>query len=533
MGRPAAQTLAPWIAGVLTAVPIVVVRYPPMGDLAMHEAQVAILRHLSDPTFVPPGLYRFIGPQANQLFHLTALALSYVVPTALACKLVVAAAVLATPVLGARLLARRGLSTWPALALCPVVLGWMFTWGLVGSMLGFAVLLYALPALERLARRPSPRAAAAAALVTLLAFFAHASSALALAICASYFAIVRTRRWRAGPSLLRGTPALVVLALGLAQGRVAAALRGAHMQSLGDEYGAEPLDRLRIFAGAIFGGQDVGRLAALGIVTCAALVASAWCASRGREVPLRLALWRHRYAVLAATFFFLYLGFPMTYGGNTLLAHRFLAPMCACLVVACACAARRASRLSAALAVAAPAVLVVFAAPSFVSSDARFRALDEVIAFIPNNTAVAQLDLTLRPPGLVAPVVGAAGRVQAERGGRMLFAFTDNPPNPVYLRPGASWDEPVARLSRAPFAFIPAHDLRRFAFVLVHDPQRDAQELIGAAFEPEGEVVARRGDWMLVRSRLAVLPIDGPDVPVPSAPPETLGARVARRLMPP
>ena len=33
----------------------------------------------------------------------------------------------------------------------------------------------------------------------------------------------------------------------------------------------------------------------------------------------------------------------------------------------------------------------------------------------------------------------------AEHGGRMLFAMTDMPPNPVYLRPDVRWDEPLLR----------------------------------------------------------------------------------------
>ncbi len=59
--------LAPALAGLALAIPIVVVRYPPMGDLAMHEGLVAIMRHLHDPSWVPQGLYYVVAPCQSAL----------------------------------------------------------------------------------------------------------------------------------------------------------------------------------------------------------------------------------------------------------------------------------------------------------------------------------------------------------------------------------------------------------------------------------------------------------------------------------
>src|SRR5580658_4144584 len=109
------ERVAPWFAAFLLALPIVLVRYPPMPDLAMHEALVAILRHRGDATWAPPGLYFIVAPQANQLFSMLALALSFVVPTDLACKLVVSAAVFAAIPAAARHLVRMGASPWLSL----------------------------------------------------------------------------------------------------------------------------------------------------------------------------------------------------------------------------------------------------------------------------------------------------------------------------------------------------------------------------------------------------------------------------------
>jgi hypothetical protein len=521
----ASERFAPWVAGLLLAIPILVVRYPPMGDLAMHEGLVAVMRHLHDPTWVPADLYYVAVPQANQLFPLAAVALSAGLPTDLACKLLVAAIVIACPPLTARLLERRGRSRWLALLVGPVACGWMFRWGLVANLTGFALFLFSLPALERLARRPAgPRIVSATACAVGL-FFAHESSAIIFGGVATVFALLRARSWRG--FVARGAPAVVTVLLVVAQWGASDRLVGPNMRGIGTEFGADPLARLAILPGSVFGGLSSVQLAALSAVWIGAIASSALGARRReKRAALPIAVWRHRYAVLAAGLGFLYLAFPMAIGGTTLLAHRFLPAACVCLLVACA--GRRTPALAIALAAASPIVTLVTEAPAFLVSDARYRALDQVIARIPHDVAVAQLDLTPRARGHIAPVVGATGRVLAERGGRMLFAMTDTPPNPVYIRRGLSWNEPVQRLVQAPYAFMPTHDLTRFSYLLERNESAAARALVARALAPEAELVVEEGEWSLFHSKLDVVDVAAPDVPLPSPAPETLGARVAR-----
>jgi hypothetical protein len=527
---------APFATGVLLALPILVVRYPPMGDLAMHEGTVSVMRHLHDPGWVPPGLYFVVAPQANQLFTLAALALSCLLPTSLACKALVAAIVAAVPPLMARILAHVGRSRWLAPLLGPIACGWMFRWGLVANLTGFALLLLALPELERLAKRPGSRAVLRATACAVTVFFAHESSALILAGIATMFALVRSSTWRA--LLARLAPVGAVVALGVVQWRVSEHLIGANMRAIGSDFGSGPLDRLTSLPGAVFGGMSAGRIALVGSVWVAALVSSA-ALERGSPapaLPLRIALWRHRYALLTAALLVLYLVFPMALGGTTLLAHRFLPAACACLVVACAAPAsqrERATRLlTIALALATPLVMLGVEMRAFLASDTEYRALDALIELIPKNAAVAQLDLTPRAPGRVAPVPGAAGRVLAERGGRMLFAMTDKPPNPLYATRGLAWDEPVERLVATPYAFMPSYDLTRFSFLLERNENSAARSAVARALAPEAELVAESGPWTLFHSRLAVADIAAPDRPLPSPPPETLWARLVQAQSP-
>jgi hypothetical protein len=514
------------LVGVLVAAPIALFRYPPMPDLAMHEAMVAVARHRADGAFVPDGLYCVVAPQCNQLFHWLAFALSFAVSTDVACKTVVAAAVAGTVAGMGRLLALRGASRWPALVVAPVACGWMLRWGLAPNLVGFALLLWCLPWLESLWRRPRARSACLASLAAVALLFAHASSALAFAVVAVFLAAVRATSL-AGFAV-RAAPAGVVAALGLAQHSVSARLASDTMQRIGTDYGIGPTERLRILPGAIFGGSDAGTHALLATAMLAALAAAVLARRRGRmrTLPLRVALGRHRYAVLGLAFFFAYLLFPMSIGGTTLLAHRFLPPAIACVVVACA--PRWSSRVGAALAALVPLALVALEWPAFVDGARAARDLDAIILRIPGDVAVAQLDFTPRPRGHVAPVPGLAARVQAERGGRMLFSFADTPPNPVYVRREWQWNEPVTRLATAPYALVPAHDAHRFGYLVARNTDRRVRALVARALSPEYELVEAQGPWDLFRSTVPLVPLASPDAPLPAAHVETLAARIDR-----
>jgi hypothetical protein len=536
------ERIASWsaiVGGLVLALPILVARYPPMGDLAMQEGTIAIMRHLHDPAWVPPGLYYVVVPQADQLFCLAALALSFAVPTAVACKVLVAALVAATPPLTARLLGRLQRSRWLALVVGPIACGWMFRWGLVANLTGFVLLLFALAELERLARRPSTGTIVRATTYAGALFFAHVTSALIFAAMASLFAALHSTTWR--NLLARLAPVGATAALSVAQWELSRQLLPPDLRKLGSDFGPGPIERLATLPGAVFGGMSSSRLALIGGVWVVAAAASALLGRRTseRRLPLRVGLWRHRYVLLSAAFLVLYFVFPLTIARASLLAQRFLPAACVCIVVACA--RRTGARVGAsetpwpsypiaiALAAATPLVMLAVEMPAFVASDADYSALDRVIALTPRDVAVAQLDLTPRGPGHVAPVPGAAGRVLAERGGRMLFAITDMTPNPLYVKLGATWDEPVRRLVGNPYAFMPAYDLTRFSYLLERNENAGARAAVARAVAPEAELVAEAGAWSLFRSRLEIVSLDAPDGLLPSPSPETLGARLNRR----
>jgi hypothetical protein len=88
----------------------------------------------------------------------------------------------------------------------------------------------------------------------------------------------------------------------------------------------------------------------------------------------------------------------------------------------------------------------------------------------------------------------------------------------------------MLRMAPNPYAFMPAYDAQRFAYLLVRNAAPAARALAARALLPEVVLVASKGEWELYRSTLPVGPIAAPDRPLPSPAPETLGERVMRLL---
>lgn len=522
-----AERIAPWVTGVALAAPVLAARYPPMGDLAFHEAMVATLRHFRDPTFAPPGLYALNLGQPNQLFHVLAAALAFVVSSDLACKLVIAVTVLAIVLAASRLAAHAGAPRWAALVVAPLALGWTFQWGLVANLTGLAALLASLPALDRLADAPTARRAVVASTAAIAIHFAHESSAVVYALAAVVFALVRPL---SRATALRLAPAVVTAALVARYVVVSDRLKAASIRAVPTSF-VDVDVKITQLPGALFGGA-LGMIgAALLALVVASIVAFVFRRGARDDRSTREMLRDHRFVVVGVACFVAYLAMPMALNGSTLVYHRFLAPAYALLVVGAFARARGAPRpFAVVMACAVPSAMLAVMLPRFVESSRMYRELDAILPLVARGSAVAQLDLSPRPPSVVAPIPGAAARVQAERGGRLLFSFTDAPAAPLATAPDYQWNEPVLRLTFRPAAFAPAHDLHRFRYVVVRETEPTAVGLVVAAFEPEAKLVGRSGEWMLFESTLDVVPLASPDVPLPTPHPATLQGRITKIL---
>ena len=516
-----AEEVAPWLAGVLLALPVVLVHYPPMGDLGAHEGLASVLCHWKDPRWNPPGLYRVFIPQANQLFALLVAALGFVLPTELAAKLVVGATGIASTVGLARLLRHLRLSRWLSLLVTPVLYGWMFSWGLAPNLTGLAVMILTLPSLEAYAEKPTGGRFLVASTWLALTFLGHESAAV---VCGLFAAVLAVGRAPSARGLVaRLWPVVVVVGLIVAQDLVSRALIGDVMNELGSAYATPLPARVRMIPSAIFGSIKPRDAAGVALLCLVALVASA---ARAPLVPYRRRggwLLRRRYWLLALGLLGLYFAFPMTLNGATMLAFRFVPGLCIGVIVACA--RRRTRPIAIAAACLVPVAVVASQAAFFAKADAFYGPQDRVIEHIEPGSSVAQLDWSPTRNHKTRGVFN--DRVMAARGGRVLFSFADRPPNPLYIPAALQWNEPVRRLATTPFAFMPSFDFHRFTYVLARCDYPPLLEPIARAVSGEADLVASDGAWLLFRSRLDPWPIVSPDVPLPSPPPETLGERLA------
>ena len=502
--RPA--DVAAWASGLLLAAPIMALRYPPMGDLPFHESLVSLLRHFGDTAWQPAGLYARNFGVPNQLFHLAGWALSFALPTDTACKLLVAASIVATPPSAARLARHFGTSPWSALLVAPLTLGFAFRWGLIGNVVAFPLVLLSLIVLDRFASDCNPRWMLAAIGMVVLLYLAHESSLIVGVMACAVFAVRTGGDGR--QRVARLIPSMVGVALATFYASWSRHLKAPSILAVPDAFGANPVSRLMDMPAVLFGPLErwiLGAVFVIYVVSFAPFVVARVQSRTDRLPGASLAghIQRHRLLLVACACALAFLAMPLAFGGSTLLYQRFLPMSVALLAIALAPPAGVPLRPIAPILAASAALATLFTSLSaFGDADRRFRELDGVLSLIEKDSAVAQLDLTPQTVGAVAPIPGAGARALAERGGRLLFSFTDAPTSPVVMPTNRQWNEPVLRLARDPLAFSPPYDLRRFRYVLVRlAPEwRRLAPIVVSIMAPESRLTGDSGEWLLFES---------------------------------
>ncbi|WP_437620105.1 hypothetical protein [Sorangium sp. So ce1151] len=200
------------------AVPLAVVRYPPMTDLPFHAAQTAALRHYLDPAwhFREQFTLQPLAVPYMSMYALGALLMLFLPP--LAAVKIAAAAMLALLPAGLAVLF-HGLKRSPLLGVLGLIPVWcnLTHWGFLNHMgaLGLFAMVVGLTLL--LLDRPSRGRQLALALALVALFFTHVFRfpfALAAVVGAAIVVFPATRRLR--PIALPLAPSLVLLAVWLA-----------------------------------------------------------------------------------------------------------------------------------------------------------------------------------------------------------------------------------------------------------------------------------------------------------------------------
>lgn len=529
-----AHDLIPWIAGLCLAVPVLVVYYPPMTDLPLHEAVISVLRHMKDPSF-NLGIYEVHLGHPNQLFVFVAFALSYLMSVTLATKLTVAVTIVAILVGASRFARYLQAPQWATLLVAPLAMGWMFFWGLIANMVGLAALLFSLPALDRYAKEPSPRGLPKALGLCVLLFFAHES--MLLVACGFLLMMAVLEPWKPRETALRAAPPLIAFAMAVAEVKLLGTNTiTSHIPTL---WGSE-LHRVAIIPGLVSAGFEMWvrhLVFALAVLSVALFLAGRVKAWRERSsAPARS--WRerlidNRFELLTAALIVAYFAFPMSLHGATLVYHRFLPPAWAIGVLAAArpiAGAEGPHRLAPAAAVTTSLAALLVAIPVFLDADTCFRDLDTVIAPMEMGQAVMEVELGPTPPNRLFSPTTAEGRAVTLKGGRSFFDYTLSHISAAYMKPEYHLPYTYKRLGENAFLFRPEVDLKRFRYVIIHtrDPMRGAAAI--TAMYPEARFVTHKGEWFLFESNLPLLPMDAPDEPLSDEKATTLHVRVVESL---
>ncbi len=513
----------PWAAGVALAAPVLVTTYPPMSDLPMYEGIAALLRHYGDPAWAPPGLYLLNLGHPQQLVSVAIAAVSFVLPSALATKLVVAAIIIGMIAGMAHLLRYAGRSPWAALLLAPVTLGWAFFRGFAPYQMGMALLLWTVPVLDRFAERPTARGTGAVLGVVVLLFAAHVVAGACAVIVLTTLAVLRPLRWR---TMLVAVPVAVFGGL-VAVERIREA---AVVTRLSRDFAARTLwdplpTKVMSLVADLVAPHPIGTRALLMALPFLAVALFAVPRSTGNgPLSLRGSLIEHRFAFVAAALLCAYFALPYSINYGALLYVRFLGPAFAFLLVSLAPRGDSGRPMAKATCLVTIVATLAAVAPQFADASAQHRALATLYPRIQPGSAAVLMHLGARDREQMFDPASPAHRVLAERGGRLVRSFTEFPSSPVIVAADKRWDESAVRLQVAG-AFQPSHDMQRMRYALVHLWDARLAGVVTAAFAPEGRVIGSAGEWLLLESTVPTMPPTAPESsPSPSA--QTLQQRV-------
>jgi hypothetical protein len=419
-----------------------------------------------------------------------------------------------------------------------MALGWLFSWGLITNLIGLSALLATLPTFDRLAAEPSARRAGWAFAATVLLYFAHmammfVSSGISLGLC-----LLQPWSWRKLPWRL--SPLAAGLAITWAQLRWQMHFMTPTVYSMPMMW--RPLKvKLREIAYIVLPATDAPvqfSMMGLCVLTIGFLF---WLRARERRATgmaappatgrlERLRVWglKYRWELVAATGFLAFLTFPVSLNGATLVHQRWFPPAFAVLAVVAAPNDlwTRAARTARVAAYMFPFATLLEAGPSFIDSSREYRALQPIIDRIVPGSAVAEVDLGPGDPTRTYSLGPADGRVLAERGGRLVYAFTDSPVSPMVLRRKYQWNESLFRVGFDSWRFSPAHDLKRFRYVMIRTQDPGLKWMASYALAQEATLIAEEGEWALFESKLELVPLLSPDVPLPDPKPETMRDRI-------
>lgn len=484
-----------------TAVPIWSAHYIPIQDMPQHLAAIRVLHSYRDAAF-HFGEYFNVDLWRTQYlgYYLSVDLLTYVFDLETANRIVMTAAICATPYGMASLLRSLGRDEKYALFVLPLTFNAHLVLGFMNFIAAIPCALFGLSLAVKQRVSFTRQRAIGLAIVAVVTFYLHVVPFAVLALGAFFISLdvdipASVRRMLAfGPAVLVAVIWSRLSAAG--QSTLTAALF--HRSDSGPQpVFTDWMDALReapqLWMTDMFPGKtDEHVLICWGL---ALLVALAF-ATRDTEEPMLMASLRRRVALLAPICAIAYFVTPISYDWIWPISARF--PLLAALFVIPA--------LPSPTTLGKLVLVPALAAMSLVSADVARTSFqtfdrDEVGAFdraleaIPQGQRVAGLIFSRGSNAIkFSPFIHFVAYYQARKGGAVMFSFADFPQSPFQFKDENRPPRVRARWEWTPERVDPAVDLSWYNYVLVRGrPGRIASE--GTAYEN----VFREGEWSVWR----------------------------------
>ncbi len=474
---------------VLAAVPLWLVKYPPIEDLPQHLAAIRVLHDFHDPALHFSQYFEIhLGRTQYLAYYLAADLLAYVSNVIIANKLLISAAIIGTPYAMRSLLKALGRDGRLALFVLPLTWNAHLILGFLNFIAAIPLALAGLALAAHLRLEWSRRRAVLLAVVAVVTFYTHVVPFAFLGLGAALFAlegfdraaVKRDALLRVGKRWLTLVPAAVAVLVWL---ETAPAGRSTLQAVFGSNTAGGPQPKFDTWLDSLKGAPDWltnvlsvnadQRLLvawALLVMLAIGFGAGAWKtdAVPSDEDLLRGTLTR-RFALLAPLAALLYFVTPTGYGWIWPINARF--PLLALIFFIPLLPAQR--RFSGAVLLTGIG-LVAFQSSNIVGwAFQRFEKnevgqLDEAIAHIPPGSRVAGLIYNRSSANVsFSPFLHSVAWYQAERGGAVMFTFADFPESPFSFREDNRPPRVPPRWEWMPERVDPARDLGWYQYVLV------------------------------------------------------------------
>ena len=463
-----------------SALPLFLVRYPPLQDLPQHLAAIRVLHSYNDPGFGFEQYFELDLLRTQYLtYYLTARLLAYLFEVALANKLLLGAVLVGTPWTVRYLLGALGRDRRLAFLAFPLIYNAHLVLGFFNFVAAIPLAFLGLALAVQQRNRPGVGREALLSLLALLTFFTHVVPFAFLAL--GLFLIALGKRPR--PTLRRLLPLAPAAAGAFFWALRSPAGRATVEAAAGEAAGGrlrvqylpwdEQLRQLPLWLTDILHIRlDEWLLEAWAVLVVLILVFGALQRARPDDPPgpARLQLWLARrlwlLPLLAAVGTFV---LPVSYDWIWPIAQRF--PLLAALFLLPVLPFPK--RAAAGLLTAA--ALLLSAASLFLVGRAFYRfdreevgEFDAALEVIPPGQRVAGLIFDRGSRQIrFSPFIHYAAYYQARKGGAVMFTFADFPPSPIRFREGNRPPRVPPRWEWTPERVSPMRDLGWYQYVLV------------------------------------------------------------------